>query len=120
MVANYTNKHITFNKGQWIGHMEPWIDKMSQKSVNSVIMQKMMDGQVQLDTFIPPLLRSEMISRWIVALIQVPICESQKKHWHNKSDQYENWHRQLWPCLTETILYCDKILTGLRMKLMAS
>ena len=42
MVANYTNKYITFNKGQYIEHMEPPIDRMSQTSVNSVITQKMM------------------------------------------------------------------------------
>ena len=43
MVANYTNKHTTFNKGQCIRHMELPIDNMPQTSVNSVTMQKMMD-----------------------------------------------------------------------------
>ena len=28
LVANYTNKHVTFNKGQCIGHIEPSIDHM--------------------------------------------------------------------------------------------
>ena len=54
MVANYTNKHITFNKGQCIGHMGTLIDSMSQTSVNSMTMQKIIDNQVQLDTFTPP------------------------------------------------------------------
>ena len=53
MVANYTNKQVTFNKGQCIGHMEPPIDSMSQTSVSSVIIQKMMDDQAQPDTFTP-------------------------------------------------------------------
>ena len=48
------NKHVTFNKGQYIGPMEPHIDKIFQTSVNSVIAQKMMDDQVQLNTFTPP------------------------------------------------------------------
>ena len=55
MVANYTNKHVTFNKGQCTGHMEPSINKMSQTSVISVITQKMMDDHIQLDTFTLPL-----------------------------------------------------------------
>ena len=55
MDANYMNKHITFNKGQCIGHMGPTIDKMSQISVNSVTTQKMIDDKVQLDTFTAPL-----------------------------------------------------------------
>ena len=55
MVVIYTNKHITFNKGKCIGHMELLIDRMSQTSVTSVTTQKTMDGLVQLDTFTPPL-----------------------------------------------------------------
>ena len=23
LVSNYTNKHVTFNKGEYIGHLEP-------------------------------------------------------------------------------------------------
>ena len=55
IVANYANKHVTFNKGQCIGHMELPIINMSQTSVNSVTTQKMMDEQVQLGTFKSPL-----------------------------------------------------------------
>ena len=53
MVANYTNTPITFNKGQCIGHMEPPIDRIFQISVNTVMTQKMIEDQVQLDTFTP-------------------------------------------------------------------
>ena len=53
VVANYINKHITFNKGECLGHMGPPIVNMPQTSVNSVITQKMMDEQVQPDTFKP-------------------------------------------------------------------
>ena len=35
--------------------MDPTIDKMPQTPVNSVTIQKMMDEQVQPDTFTPPL-----------------------------------------------------------------
>ena len=55
LVADYTNKHITFNKGQCIGNMEPHIVRMSQTSVNTFTTWKMMDNQVQPDTFKPPL-----------------------------------------------------------------
>ena len=41
LVANYTNKHITFNKGQCNGHTEPSIDHMPQTSINSLTTQKM-------------------------------------------------------------------------------
>ena len=64
MVANYANKHITFNKGQCIEHMEPPIDKMSNTSLNSLTTQKMMDDQVQQDTFIPPLYHLSLEVKW--------------------------------------------------------
>ena len=51
IVVNYTNKHLTFNKGQCIGHMDLPIDNMSQTSFNSVITQGMKDEQVLPDTF---------------------------------------------------------------------
>ena len=60
MVSNYTNKHIKFNKGEYIGCLEPTTtdnmtsDQPDAYSTNSVILQKMMAEQVQLDTFNPP------------------------------------------------------------------
>ena len=72
MVANYTNKHITFNKGQCIGHMEPPIDRMSQTSVNSVTTQKcwmIRFNQTASHPLTSPLFKSDTISRWIIGLI---------------------------------------------------
>ena len=55
LVANYTNKHVTFHKGHCTGHMEPSIDHMPQTSVKGLTTQKMMDEHVQPDTYTPPL-----------------------------------------------------------------
>ena len=55
LAANYTNKHIIFNKGKCIGHVEPSIDYMLQTAINSLKTQKMIDEHVQPDTFTPPL-----------------------------------------------------------------
>ena len=46
LIANYTNKHVTFNKGQCIGHMKPSIDHMQKTAINSLTTQKMLDEQV--------------------------------------------------------------------------
>ena len=61
LVSNYTNKHITFNKGENIVHLEPPIDEIPQSPVNpdsptthSIIMERMMAEKVELDTFIQP------------------------------------------------------------------
>ena len=59
LVSNYTNKHIMFNKAEYIGCLEPAItDNMTTgqpdtHSTNSVTLQKMMAEQVQLDIFDP-------------------------------------------------------------------
>ena len=59
-MANYTNKHIKFNKGEYIGHLEPTItdsmpsDLPDTHPTNSVTLQKMIVEHVQQDTFNPP------------------------------------------------------------------
>ena len=48
LVSNYTNKHITFNKGEYIGCLEPaitentTIDDLETHSTHSVTLQKIM------------------------------------------------------------------------------
>ena len=60
LVSNYTNKHITFNKGEYIGCLEPTIiddmtiDDSETHSTHSITLQKMMVEQVQPDIFDPP------------------------------------------------------------------
>ena len=34
-VSNYTNKHVTFKKGEHVGHLELFIEDMQQLSQNS-------------------------------------------------------------------------------------
>ena len=58
LVSNYTNKHLTFHKGEYIGHLEPAVlDSTDQRDVqhaNSVTLKKMMSETVTPDTFNPP------------------------------------------------------------------
>ena len=60
LVSSYTNKHITFNKGEYIGHLETaitddtTIGNSEPHSANSITLQKMMAEQVQPDNFDPP------------------------------------------------------------------
>ena len=58
IVSNYTNKHLTFHKGEYVGHLEPLelqhTDQTEQQPANSVTLQKMMSETVTSDTFNPP------------------------------------------------------------------
>ena len=58
LVSNYTNKHLTFHKGEYIGHLEPAVlNSMDQKDThqtNSMALKKMMSKTITLDTFNPP------------------------------------------------------------------
>ena len=62
LVSNYTNKHITFNKGEYAGHLEPPLYEIPQSpanpdspTVHSITMERMMTEKVQWDTFKLPL-----------------------------------------------------------------
>ena len=60
LVSNYTNKHLTFHKGEYIGHLEPdvmdtnTIDQKETHQTNSITLKKMMAEMVTPDTFNPP------------------------------------------------------------------
>ena len=60
LVSNYTNKHLTFHKGEYIGHLEPavmdnnTIDQQETHQTNSVTLTKMISETVTPDTFNPP------------------------------------------------------------------
>ena len=65
LISNYTNKHITFNKGECIGCLEPATEYSTNcdspshaqqvtHSTNSVTTQRMMVEEVKPDTFHPP------------------------------------------------------------------
>ena len=58
LVSNYTNKHLTFHKGEYIGHLEPIeldsADQGETHQANSITLIKMMSETVTSDTFNPP------------------------------------------------------------------
>ena len=66
LVSNYTNKHITFNKGEYVGHLEPIEDIEEEKNLhffeliqmpmqtNCITTQQKMAKQVEPETFKPP------------------------------------------------------------------
>ena len=65
LVSNYTNKQVTFNKGEYIGCFEPATEDSANSdlpshnqqvthSTNSVTTQRMMTEEVKPDTFHPP------------------------------------------------------------------
>ena len=62
LVSIYSNEHVTFNKGEYIGHSEninkgmyshPH-DKQEALTTSSITKEKMMSEKVKQDTFEPP------------------------------------------------------------------
>ena len=55
LVSNYTNKHLTFHKGEYIGHLEPAVldstDQQESDQTNSVTLKKMMSETITPDAF---------------------------------------------------------------------
>ena len=58
LVPNYTNKHLTCHKGEYIGHLEPAVmdsvDQPETHQTNSITLKKMMSETVTPDAFNPP------------------------------------------------------------------
>ena len=58
LMSNYTNRHLTFHKGKYIGHLEPIelnsTDQGETYQANSNTLKKMMSETVTSDTFNPP------------------------------------------------------------------
>ena len=58
LISNYTNKHLTFHKGKYIGHLElielDSADQGETHQANSITLKKMMSETVTSDTFNPP------------------------------------------------------------------
>ena len=58
LISNYTNKHLTFHKGKYIGHLElielDSTDQGETHQANSITLKKMMSETVTSDTFNPP------------------------------------------------------------------
>ena len=58
LISSYTNKHLTFHKGKYIGHLEPIdldsTDQGETHQANSITLKKMMSETAMSDTFDPP------------------------------------------------------------------
>ena len=58
LVSNYTNKHLTFYKGEYIGHLKPAVldstDQQEIQQTNSMTLKKMMSDNITPDSFNPP------------------------------------------------------------------
>ena len=60
LVSNYTDKHLTFHKGEYVRHLEPavmddtTINERETHQTNSITLQKMMAEKVTPDIFNPP------------------------------------------------------------------
>ena len=55
LISNYTNKHLTFHKGEYIGHLElielDSTDQGETHQTNSITLKKIMSETVMSDTF---------------------------------------------------------------------
>ena len=55
LVSNYTNKHLTFHKGEYVGHLESAVldstDQQETHQTNSMTLKKMLSETVTPDTF---------------------------------------------------------------------
>ena len=120
LVSNYTNKHIKFNKGEYIGCLEPTITdsipsgQSETHPTNSVTLQKMMAEQVQQETFNPPCHKLKSSIEFELNASSKGICLAIHQGWndyrHNSTHRNDHWYGQLQPCIPETLPNCNEEL----------
>ena len=113
-------KHLTFFKGEYIGHLEPaitddtTIDQTEAHQTNSIILQKMVAEQVKPDVFNPTFHKwTTNIQNELDALLKgiwITIHEGWNINWNYTSHQHVNWHRKFRSCFSETLPLCYETL----------
>ena len=89
LISNHTNKHITFNRGGYVGHLEQPIEDMQQISedpasltTNSITTERMMAEKVEPDTFRPP---CHKLRKDIIIKLAELLKEYQSQFPHNET-----------------------------------
>ena len=121
LVSNYTNKHLTFHKGEYVGHLEPaviddtTIEQRETYQTNSVTLQKMMMEQVTPDIFNPPCHElSNTIQHELNTLLkeyESQFAKDETSFGTTPVTQHDNRHEGFWPCLSETLPHCHEALS---------
>ena len=121
LVSNYTNKHITFNKGEYVGHLEPPIEDMQQTpedpespTTHSITTERMMAEKVEPDTFRPPChkLRKDIETELVRTIKGIPISVYPwwNHHWDHTTDLDDDRYQSFWASLTETLSNSNETL----------
>ena len=103
LVSNYNNKHVIFDKGEYVGHLEPTIENIDEErnlhlhqnpdahTTSSDTMKKMMSEQVEPDAFEPPChkLKPNTKAKLEALLKKYATQFTQDKNfdWHNTSEK---------------------------------
>ena len=84
LISNYTNKHLTFHKGEYVGHFEPaviddtTIEQMETHQTNSVTLKKRWQKQSHLIPSTHLAMNYPMLSNMnsiVTAGLQIHICK---------------------------------------------
>ena len=116
LVSNYTNKHITFNKGEYVGYLEPaltndtTLDQTKAHQTNSVTLHKMMAEQVKPDAFDPPhhKLNSNIQNKPDALLkeYESQFAKDEISIGTTPPDQHDDQHGKFIPCMSKTLPHC--------------
>ena len=118
LVSNYANKHLTFHKGEYIGHLEPIAldstDQGETNQANSITLKKMMSKTVTSDTFDPPQHEfSAPIQNSLKLLLQEYESQFTKDETSIGTTPLTSMTIDMgiaWSCLTETLPYSYEAL----------
>ena len=98
IISNYSNRHLTFHKGEYIGHLEPIeskpIDQGDTHQANSITLKKMTSETVTSNTFNTPHHDiSTSVQNSLTSLLEEydsQFAQDENINWYNYADQHVN------------------------------
>ena len=122
LVWNYSNKHVTINQGEYLGHLENIDEKENSHPhknpdahmTNNVTTKIMMTEQVEPDAFKPA---CHKLKPNIEAKLEAPTNEYESQLTRDETTigttplKNVHRHRKLWTCITETLSNCHETLS---------
>ena len=113
LFSNYTNKHLTFHKGEYVGHLEPaviddaTINQKETHQTNSIALQKWWQRKSHPVSSIHTChTLSNNIQHDLDALLkeyESQIAKDKTSIGTTPSHQHDYWHREFRPCLSEAL-----------------
>ena len=126
LVSNYSNKHATFNKGEYVGHLEPTIENIDKEknlhlqanpdthTTNSITTKN--NVRTSKTRWLWATMPQTQTKHWgqtwsIIEEVCISMCTRWNFHQYDTSNKNAHWHRNFWTSIIEALSDCHEALS---------